>query len=217
MMTRRILGALLLAILLASPALAPAAEKTETVVTLKTNQGDILLRLFPEVAPEHVKNFLAHCESGFYTGCTWHRVIPGFMIQSGDPLSKDDNPANDGGGGHAYTGPGTTLAAEFSKKLHLRGTLSMARKGGQPDSAGSQFFICLEKKNHLNGDYTIFGEVIDGIETVDAIAAVKLDGSRPREPQLIEGVKIASWPADKVKKLSDATWKEDYARRKANN
>ncbi len=214
-MLRRIFGALLLAVMLASPALAPAADQTETVITLTTNQGDILLRLFPATAPEHVKNFLAHCESGFYTGCTWHRVIPGFMIQSGDPLSKDDNPGNDGGGGHAYTGPGTTLAAEFSKKLHQRGTLSMARKGGQPDSAGSQFFICLEKKNHLNGEYTIFGEVIGGIEVVDAIAAVKLDGSRPREPQTIDGVEIASWPAAKVKTLSDATWKEDYTRRKA--
>ncbi len=215
-MMRRLFGALLLAAMLASPALAPAAEDMETVVTLKTTQGDILLRFFPEVAPEHVKSFLAHCESGYYTGCTWHRVIPGFMIQSGDPLSKDDNPANDGQGGHACTGPGTTLKAEFSNKLHQRGTLSMARKGGQPDSAGSQFFICLEKKNHLNGEYTIFGELIAGTEVLDAIAAVEREGSRPLEPQIIEGIEIDSWPVKKVKELSDATWKADYTRRKSN-
>lgn len=210
----RMLIALLLAGLFVAPALGADAPE-ETVVTLTTTQGDILLHFFPAVAPKHVENFLAHCESGFYTGCTFHRVIPGFMIQSGDPLSKDDNPANDGRGGYAHTGPGTTLEAEFSKKMHLRGTLSMARKGNDVDSAGSQFFICLEKKSHLNGQYTVFGEVIDGIEVVDAIAAVELEGERPVVDQRIESVTLSSWPVSKVKALSRATWQEDDARRKA--
>ena len=212
---RRIFVLLFLVALTTGLAPARAAEEnTETVVTLGTTQGDIVLRLFPDVAPEHVKNFLAHCESGYYTGCTWHRVIPGFMIQTGDPLSKDDNPANDGRGGHSYKGPRTTLDAEFNRKLHLRGTLSMARKGGQPNSAGSQFFICQEKKSHLNGEYTVFGEVIDGIEVVDAIAAVKLDGQRPMEPQLIESVEVAAWSVKTIKQVSKETWDEDYERRK---
>ena len=208
---------LILLIAVPGPAL-PVGEgevPLATVVTLATAHGDIQLRFFPETAPEHVKNFLAHCESGFYTGCTFHRVIPGFMIQSGDPLSKDDNPANDGHGGHSYLGPGTTLPAEFSNQLHRRGTLSMARKGDDVNSAGSQFFICQEKKSHLNGSYTVFGEVIDGIEVVDAIAGIALRGERPREPQRIEGVKIEEWPASRVKEVSDATWQEDYERRKS--
>ncbi len=219
-MIRRILAlAALLSLCLALPVLAePQTTKdeanTETVVTLTTNQGDIVLRFFPEIAPDHVKNFIWHAENT-YAGCLFHRVIPGFMVQGGDPNSKNDNPNDDGGGGSSYHGEGVMLQAEFNDRKHDRGILSMARTR-DPNSAGSQFFLMHGRAPHLDGKYTVFGEVIDGIEVVDAIAAVKLHGSRPREPQTIDGAEVAYWPAAKVKALSDATWKEDYARRKAN-
>lgn len=142
-----------------------AMKKTRAVI--HTRLGDITLRFFPEVAPNHVHNFIQLAQKGFYDKTTFHRVIPGFMIQGGDPNTKDDNRANDGQGG-----PGYTLKAEFNKRPHQRGTLSMAR-AADPDSAGSQFFICVADAPHLDGQYTVFGEVVEGMDVVDAIADVK--------------------------------------------
>ncbi|MCP4547907.1 MAG: peptidylprolyl isomerase [bacterium] len=175
-----------------------AGDETETVVTLQTNRGDIVLRFFPDVAPEHVKNFIAHSESGLYKGCLFHRVIPGFMIQGGDPNSKDNDPSNDGMGGYSYKGEGTELKAEFNKRKHLRGTLSMARSQS-PNSAGSQFFIMHAAAPFLDGKYSIFGEAIDGIEVVDKIVnSPRNKSDRPDKEQKILNVLVEEWTTEKI-------------------
>jgi peptidyl-prolyl cis-trans isomerase B (cyclophilin B) len=177
---------------------AVTMSKKETVVTLRTTQGDVMVRFFPEVAPEHVTNFIEHSKSGLYTGCLFHRVIPGFMIQGGDPNSKDDDPGNDGMGGYSYKGEGTMLGAEFSDLKHQRGTLSMARSQ-DPNSAGSQFFIMHANAPFLDGQYTIFGETIDGIEVVDRIVSVSRNSSdRPLQDQMILEVLVEQWPTTAV-------------------
>ena len=183
--------------------------ETQTVITLKTTQGDIVLRFFPEDAPDHVKNFIEHSRSGLYKGCTFHRVIPGFMIQGGDPNSKDEDPLNDGFGGFSYLGEGTFLSPEFSERKHLRGILSMARSQ-DPSSAGSQFFIMHADAPFLDGKYSVFGEVVDGIEVVDAIVNVERDErDRPREDQRILDALVEEWPVKKVEKTKAAMWKAD--------
>jgi peptidyl-prolyl cis-trans isomerase B (cyclophilin B) len=142
-------------------------EKTTAVI--KTKFGDITVKFFPKVAPNHVKNFIDLAESGFYNGTVFHRVIPGFMIQGGDPNTKGPDRARYGMGG-----PGYNVKAEFSNLPHQRGTLSMAR-AALPDSAGSQFFICAAPAPSLDGKYTVFGEVTSGMEVVDKII------SQPRD------------------------------------
>jgi len=133
--------------------------------------GDIQLEFFSDVAPNHVKNMLKLAKEKFYDGTTFHRVIPGFMIQGGDPNSKNHDRSRHGTGG-----PGHRVNAEFSKRPHKRGTLSMARSQ-DPNSAGSQFFICVADSNFLDGQYTVFGEVVSGMETVDRIVNTKRDGN----------------------------------------
>ena len=146
------------------------------IAVIETNFGTIVIQLFPDVAPGHVENFVKLAQDGFYDGTTFHRVIPGFMIQGGDPNSKDDDRSNDGQGG-----PGYTINAEFSDKPHKRGILSMAR-AQDPNSAGSQFFIVVADSNFLDGQYTVFGEVIEGMEVADKIVNVEKDGNdKPRE------------------------------------
>jgi peptidyl-prolyl cis-trans isomerase B (cyclophilin B) len=140
-----------------------------TKAVIHTKLGDITLNFFPEVAPNHVNNFIELAEKGFYNATTFHRVIPGFMIQGGDPHSKDQDKTRHGTGG-----PGYSLKAEFNNKPHKAGTLSMARSA-HPDSAGSQFFICVKDAPHLDGQYTVFGEVIAEMDTVDKIV------SQPRD------------------------------------
>ncbi|MHC5080616.1 MAG: peptidylprolyl isomerase [Planctomycetota bacterium] len=153
------------------------------------------LRFFPEKAPEHVKNFVEHARSGFYDNTYFHRVFPNFMIQGGDPNTKDDKPENDGEGGYSYKGPGTRLKAEFNDTYHARGIVSMAREK-DPDSAGSQFFILVNDASHLDGKYTAFGEVIEGMEVVDKIVAQPgkaipgIGGVNPHERQTILGITI---------------------------
>ncbi len=137
---------------------------------IETKFGSITIKLLPEVAPGHVKNFLDLAKKGFYNGTTFHRVIPGFMIQGGDPNSKSPDK-----GKHGMGGPGYTIKAEFNATPHKRGIVSMAR-AGHPDSAGSQFFICVKDSNFLDRQYTVFGEVVSGIEVVDKIV------SQPRDP-----------------------------------
>ncbi len=143
-------------------------EKKAVIIT---KFGKITLKFFPEVAPNHVNSFIELASGGFYNGTTFHRLVPGFVIQGGDPNTKSDDRST-----HGMGGPGYNLKAEFSKLPHKRGTLSMAR-AADPDSAGSQFFICVEDTPFLDGQYTIFGEVVDGMDVVDQIV------SQPRDPR----------------------------------
>jgi len=160
-------------------------QTTDEVAVIQTRMGEIVLEFFPDVAPQHVNNFKKLARAGFYDGITFHRVIPGYIIQGGDPNSRDDDRSNDGLGG-----PGYTIPAEFNDRPHLRGTLSMAR-GQDPNSAGSQFFICLRPAPLLDGKYTVFGQVIKGIDVVDRIANVPRDiRDNPLEPIPMEKVTI---------------------------
>jgi peptidyl-prolyl cis-trans isomerase B (cyclophilin B) len=122
-----------------------------------------VIAFYPGEAPRTVKNFTKLVGQGFYDQTYFHRVIPGFMIQGGDPNTKDDTRNNDGTGG-----PGYTIPAEFNEHPHIRGTVSMARSA-DPDSAGSQFFICVERTSHLDNKYTVFGRVLEGMDVVDKI------------------------------------------------
>lgn len=132
--------------------------------------GDIVLKFYPDVAPNHAKNFCKLAAENFYDGTTFHRVIPGFMIQGGDPNSKNADRSN-----HGMGGPGYHIKAEFNNKPHKRGVLSMAR-AQDPDSAGSQFFICVAAASFLDGQYTAFGEVVSGMEIADRVVNAKRDG-----------------------------------------
>jgi peptidyl-prolyl cis-trans isomerase B (cyclophilin B) len=141
----------------------------ETRAVIQTPLGDMVVEFFPEAAPNHVNNFTVLARKGFYDGTTFHRVIPGFMIQGGDPNSKKADRSLHGTGG-----PGYRLKAEFNDKSHKRGTLSMARSR-HPDSAGSQFFICVADALHLDGQYTVFGRVVEGMDVADKIVSRKTD------------------------------------------
>lgn len=149
----------------------------DPIAVIETTYGTIEIKLFPDVAPGHVNNFIRLANEGYYDGTTFHRVIPGFMIQGGDPNSKDDDRSNDGQGGHSANGPNTSVNAEFSQDLtHKRGILSMAR-AQDPNSAGSQFFIVVADSNFLDKQYSIFGEVIKGMDVADKIVNVKRDSN----------------------------------------
>jgi peptidyl-prolyl cis-trans isomerase B (cyclophilin B) len=173
--------ALLLMLLLGFPALAEMKNKTftkeeikkmaETKAVIETKFGNIELKFFPDVAPGHVNNFIELAKKGFYDGTTFHRVIPGFMIQGGDPNSKDPDKSK-----HGMGGPGYTIKAEFNEKPHKKGTLSMAR-AAHPDSAGSQFFICVADAPFLDRQYTVFGEVVSGMDVADKIVNQSRDKS----------------------------------------
>ncbi len=156
----------------------------DTKAVLETSFGSITLKFFPDVAPGHVKNFVDLATKGFYDNTTFHRVIPGFMIQGGDPNSKDANKSKHGTGG-----PGYTIKAEFNARPHKRGTVSMARSQS-PDSAGSQFFICVKDSAFLDRQYTAFGEVESGLEVVDKIVAVPRDGNDNPNERVEMKVKI---------------------------
>ena len=149
--------------------------KGDEVAVITTPKGVIKFEFFPEDAPNHVASYIELARAGFFDGTKFHRVVPGFVIQGGDPLSKTDSP--DVGTG----GPGWNMAAEFNSRPHLDGTVSMARSQ-DPDSAGSQFYICLGPQDFLNGQYTVFGQVIEGLEVVHSI----------QQGDLMESVSIAS-------------------------
>ena len=138
---------------------------------IKTDFGNIKFSLEPDLAPETVRNFSKLTKSGFYNGTLFHRVIPGFMIQGGDPNTKNSDKSMWGQGG-----PGYNLKAEFSSRSHLRGIVSMAR-ATDPDSAGSQFFIVTSDSTFLDRQYTVFGEVVDGMEVADKIVNLPRDGN----------------------------------------
>lgn len=135
----------------------------ETYAVIETKFGAVELKFFPDIAPNHVNNFIGLAKNGFYDNTIFHRVIPGFMIQGGDPNSKNPDKST-----HGMGGPGHTVKAEFSDKPHKRGILSMARSAN-PDSAGSQFFICVKDSSFLDRQYTVFGEVVSGMDVVDQI------------------------------------------------
>lgn len=153
---------------------------------IQTKHGDIEIEFFPDVAPKHVENFKKLASSGFYDDSLFHRIVPGFVIQGGDPLTK--SAANKGRWGTG--GPGWNINAEFNKKPHSRGMLSMARSM-DPNSAGSQFFIVLKDSNFLDGQYTVFGKVTSGMDVVDKIAALKTDANdAPVDPEQAKMVKV---------------------------
>lgn len=137
--------------------------------TIETNFGNIVFELFPNHAPETVRNFTKLAKSNFYDGTLFHRVIPGFMIQGGDPNTKRPDKSKWGMGG-----PGYTIKAEFNPKSHLRGIVSMAR-ASDPDSAGSQFFIVTTDSTFLDRQYTVFGEVKSGMDVADKIVSLPRD------------------------------------------
>ena len=138
---------------------------------IKTSFGNIKFNLVPDIAPETVRNFSQLTKSGFYDGTLFHRIIPGFMIQGGDPNTKNPDKSTWGQGG-----PGYNLKAEFNSRSHLRGIVSMARST-DPDSAGSQFFIVTSDSTFLDRQYTVFGEVVEGMEVADKIVNLPRDGN----------------------------------------
>jgi peptidyl-prolyl cis-trans isomerase B (cyclophilin B) len=149
------------------------AETSRPRAVLETRLGEIEIEFFPEKAPGHVKNFLDLARKGFYDGTTFHRVIPGFMIQGGDPNTRDPKGSRNA---HGTGGPGYTIKAEFNETSHKRGIVSMAR-AQDPNSAGSQFFIVVKDSTFLDNNYTAFGEVVRGIEVADKIV------NAPRDPR----------------------------------
>ena len=161
------------------------------IVTIEMEDGGVMkAELYPEIAPNTVNNFISLVKTGFYDGVIFHRVIPGFMIQGGDPK------------GVGLGGPGYCIRGEFSANgfknplLHERGVLSMARTSA-PNSAGSQFFIMHEDSPHLDGQYAAFGKVIEGIEVVDRICSVRTDyNDKPRIPQVMKKVTVETFGAD---------------------
>jgi peptidyl-prolyl cis-trans isomerase B (cyclophilin B) len=174
------------------PDAKPAAVKE--VAVIKTSEGEIVLEFWPDVAPGHVENFKKLAKKGFYDGTCFHRVIKAFMIQAGDPNTKDESKKAMWGQG----GPGYTIKAEFNDKPHVRGVLSMARTS-DPNSAGSQFFICHGEPRSLDHQYTAFGKLIKGDDVLEKIATTPTDGGsdRPVKRMNIESIKIV--PADSGK------------------
>ena len=146
-----------------------AAAARDEIAVIETRHGNIEIDFFPDKAPGHVKNFKELARKGVYDGTTFHRVIPGFMIQGGDPNSKSEDKS-----GHGMGGPGYSISAEFNDTRHERGILSMARSS-DPNSAGSQFFICVQDSFFLDGQYTAFGRVIKGMGVVDKIVSEPRD------------------------------------------
>lgn len=156
------------------------------IAVLETSMGIIKFKFFTDVAPNHCANFKKLANSGFYDWTLFHRVIPDFMIQSGDINSKNTNPNDDGAGS-----PGYTVDAEFNAISHTRGIVSTARKGDNINSAGSQFFIVHADYPDLDGNYTVFGEVIEGMDVVDAIAnAPRSERDRPLENIYIKKARV---------------------------
>jgi len=160
---------------------------------ISTTEGEMIVELWPDVAPKTVENFKKLANEGFYDGTCFHRVIKGFMIQGGDPLTKDPKAENRWGTG----GPGYTIKAEFNERSHTRGVISMARSN-HPDSAGSQFFICHGDPTFLDRQYTTFGKLIKGDDVLEKIGTTPTHPQdRPDKRMGINSVKIV--PRDSVK------------------
>lgn len=178
-----------------APKAAPHKAATEPVAVLQTKLGKIVIKFFPDKAPNHVKNFINLCKSGFYNGTKFHRVIPNFMIQGGDPNTKAGDPSTWGQGGNVgKDGKEITVKAEFNDIHHARGIVSMAR-AQDPDSASSQFFICVADAGYLDHQYSAFGEVIEGMDVVDKIVnAPRGAQDRPNDPIAIQKAWIEHRP-----------------------
>lgn len=173
---------------------APADRKPaegDDVVVFDTNQGKIVLMFFPDKAPKHVENFKKTVTAKAYDGTKFHRVIPGFMIQGGDPNSKDDDRTNDGMGGY-----GPAVPAEFNDTPHEKGILSAARTS-DPNSATSQFFLCVARVPHLDGQYTVYGKVVEGLDILDKIVNLprdSRDNPLKANPAIIKSATLQKWP-----------------------
>ncbi len=166
---------------------------TNEVAVIKTTEGEMVIEFWPDVAPKTVENFKKLAKEGFYDGTCFHRVIKGFMIQGGDPKTKDASKEAEWGTGD----PGYKIKAEFSEKSHVRGVISMARSQS-PDSAGSQFFICHGNPTFLDRKYTTFGKLIKGDDVLEKIATTPTHPpDRPNTRMGIESIKIV--PADSIK------------------
>jgi peptidyl-prolyl cis-trans isomerase B (cyclophilin B) len=176
---------------------APMSTSNEVAV-IKTNEGEMVVQFWTDAAPNTIENFKKLARQGFYDGTIFHRIVKGFMIQGGDPNSKDRAKESTYGQG----GPGYEIKAEFNDHSHDRGVISMAR-GPDPDSAGSQFFICLAPVRRLDGQYTTFGKLIKGVDVLEKIGDTPVTNngmgevSKPTKRIVIESVKIV--PADSVK------------------
>jgi len=162
----------------------------DEVAVITTTEGEMTLRFWPDVAPKTVENFKKLARDGFYDGTAFHRIVKGFMIQGGDPLSKTDDEMVGTGG------PGYKIKAEFNDKPHVRGVISMARSQ-HPDSAGSQFFICLAEARFLDRQYTAFGELIAGDDVLEKIGSTPTarggggEQSKPLTRVGVESIRIA--------------------------
>jgi cyclophilin family peptidyl-prolyl cis-trans isomerase len=166
----------------------PPLPENAPRVRLKTSAGEILLGLYQDQAPRHVENFLERCRSGYYSGTSFHRIVAGFMIQGGDPNSRNlEDRASWGQGG-----PPETIPAEPSALKHFPYVLAAAKKGQDPDSSGSQFYITVgtSKAHHLDGMHTVFGAVLEGQAVVDAIASGEVTGEQPNEPVVVESAEV---------------------------
>jgi peptidyl-prolyl cis-trans isomerase B (cyclophilin B) len=176
----------------------PAASSANEVAIIKTSEGDMVVQFWNDAAPNTIENFKKLARSGFYNGTTFHRIVKGFMIQGGDPNTKD--PAKEAQYGNG--GPGYTIKDEFNYHDHRRGVISMAREK-EPNSAGSQFFICLASVPRLNGKYTTFGRLIKGDEVLSKIGDTPVkknsegEMSKPLNRVTIQTIKIV--PASAVK------------------
>lgn len=184
-----LLGSALL-VVAPTPGLA-AANGSDEVAVIQTSEGNMVVQFWTDAAPRTIENFKKLARSGFYNGTTFHRIIKGFMIQGGDPLTKDPLREADYGNG----GPGYNIKAEFNQHQHQRGVISMAREKG-PDTAGSQFFICLGPVPRLDGKYTTFGKLIKGDDVLAKIGSepVKKNSagemSTPLKRVVIRSIKI---------------------------
>jgi peptidyl-prolyl cis-trans isomerase B (cyclophilin B) len=165
-----------------------APQAGDEVAVMETSLGRIVLGFLPDKAPKHVDNFKKLAHERFYNGLKFHRVIPGFMIQGGCPNTRQDNDALWGMGG-----PADRVPAEFNDVDHERGILSAARSS-DPNSAGSQFFIMVARAPHLNGQYSAYGYVIEGLEVADKIVELRGPRDIPTTPVVIESVTISQWP-----------------------
>jgi len=173
-------------------------NSAKEVAVIKTSEGEMVAEFWPEVAPNTVENFKKLARSGFYDGTAFHRIVKGFMIQGGDPLTKDPAKESRYGTGD----PGYKIKAEFNDRSHERGVLSMARSS-DPDSAGSQFFICLANVSRLDHQYTTFGKIIKGDDVLGKIGDTEVtmsdsgERSKPTKRVTVESIKIVA--ADSVK------------------
>ena len=166
------------------------SNEVKEVARIKTSEGEMVIEFWPDLAPKTVENFKTLARKGFYDGTCFHRVIKGFMIQAGDPLTKDKSQERNWGTG----GPGYQIKAEFNDRHHDRGVISMARSS-DPDSAGSQFFICHGNPRFLDRQYTAFGQLIAGDDVLEKIATTATQApDRPTRRMAIESVQIV--PAD---------------------